>query len=113
MLTDLAEAVPAYAAELHSIAAAVDQRDVFRLFMTTPPSSVPLLSRTCCLWSCPACPMRTWQSSTATTLVGLDRDDCLQDETAKAKLAADLRDYCQLDTYAMVEIQRAGEADGC
>jgi len=111
VLTDLAEAVPAHAAELHSIAARLwDQRDVFRLYYDHPsflgstsiknvlPVVVPGLS-----YADLAIQHGDDAQSVWTEMIAC------QDETAKAKLAADLRDYCQLDTYAMVEIQRALE----
>ncbi len=111
VLTDLAEAVPAYAAELHSIAARLwDQRDVFRLYYDHPaflgstsiknvlPVVVPGLS-----YADLAIQHGDDAQSVWTEMIAC------QDETAKAKLTADLRDYCQLDTYAMVEIQRALE----
>jgi len=111
VLTDLAEAVPAHAAELRSIAARLwDQRDVFRLYYDHPaflgstsiknvlPVVVPGLS-----YADLAIQHGDDAQSVWTEMI------VCKDETAKAKLAADLRDYCQLDTYAMVEIQRALE----
>ena len=111
VLTDLAEAVPEVAAELHSIAARLwDQRDVFRLYYSHPgflastsikrvlPVVVPGLSYA----------DLAIQHGDDAQVVWSEMIAC-QDEAAKAKMAADLRDYCQLDTYAMVEIQRVLE----
>jgi len=111
VLADLARAVPEVAARLDSIAARLwDQRDVFCRHYDHPgflgstsikhvlPVIVPGLSYS---------DLAIQQGEDAQT-VWSDMIAC-QDASAKAQMAAALRDYCQLDTYAMVEIQRALE----
>ncbi len=111
VLLQLAEAVPEAADSLRSIAARLwDQRDIFRLYYAHPgflgstsikrvlPVVVPGLSYA----------DLAIQHGDDAQVIWSQMIAC-QDDAAKAKMAADLRDYCQLDTYAMVEIQRALE----
>lgn len=110
-LAGLARAVPEVAAKLDSIAARLwDQRDVFCRDYDHPgflgstsikyvlPVIVPGLSYTDLAIQQGEDAQAVWSAMIA-----------CQDESAKAQMVADLRDYCQLDTYAMVEIQRALE----
>lgn len=111
VLADLARAVPEIAAKLDSIAARLwDQREVFCRYYDHPgflgstsikyvlPVIVPGLSYADLAIQQGEDAQAVWSEMIA-----------CQDASARAQMAADLRDYCQLDTYAMVEIQRALE----
>ena len=112
VIRHLAEAVPDVADELTSIGDRMwDQRVVFQHFYSDPgflgstsikrvlPVVVPGLSYTDLKIQRGDDAQAAWMEMIAT-----------QDDDRKEQMADDLRDYCQLDTYAMVEIHRALEA---
>lgn len=112
VLRELAQAVPGAAKGLKSIMTRMwDQRLVFQRFYVDPgflgstsiknvlPVVVPGLSYSDLAIQRGDAAQTAWLQMIA-----------VQDEDEKQRLAADLRDYCQLDTYAMVEIHRALEA---
>ena len=111
VLRDLAEAVPKVADKLLSIVDRVwDQRVVFQRFYNDPgflgstsikrvlPVVVPGLSYSDLAIQRGDDAQAAWLQMIAT-----------KNERHKEKMADDLRDYCQLDTYAMVEIHRVLE----
>jgi hypothetical protein len=112
VLRDLAEAAPDVADKLLSIEERVwDQRVVFQRYYHDPgflgstsikhvlPVVVPGLSYSDLAIQRGDDAQATWLQMIAA-----------QDEREKTKMADDLRDYCQLDTYAMIEIHRALES---